>query len=316
MESFVRAATTGMEDDEPITEMPSFISSFEEERLKLSRNLPTQTSLTDGKVERTGGDLSRGVTKSDSRLSLDRGDEGESEDTRGNNNNNCNGGGEGDTRKTNTGEILSRNLGVSRFSANGCLPCGPEAENLDGTVNCVAAEGSESERGDWEKSDGETGEAVSANELTQFDLSSSAQGVEFAHLILRGRYKRHSDGKAATLNDSIDTKEHVYCTVYCIAKESHQKEFTDDETGTSDAPDLDLEREQEVGSTPELYTMDDLVDPFGDMVHYISSVQACAQPTMRICRVCLEGKSIAPLPCCRKAVCDECLELYVTSQVG
>lgn len=36
---------------------------------------------------------------------------------------------------------------------------------------------------------------------------------------------------------------------------------------------------------------------------------------MQSCRVCLEGKSIAPLPCCRKAVCDECLKLYVSSQV-
>ncbi|XP_008301723.1 E3 ubiquitin-protein ligase RNF217 [Stegastes partitus] len=34
------------------------------------------------------------------------------------------------------------------------------------------------------------------------------------------------------------------------------------------------------------------------------------------CRVCLEDKSIpTSLPCCRKSVCEECLRLYVSSQV-
>lgn len=34
------------------------------------------------------------------------------------------------------------------------------------------------------------------------------------------------------------------------------------------------------------------------------------------CRVCLEDKSIKPLPCCKKGVCEDCLKRYLSSQVG
>ncbi|XP_027704440.1 probable E3 ubiquitin-protein ligase RNF217 [Vombatus ursinus] len=33
------------------------------------------------------------------------------------------------------------------------------------------------------------------------------------------------------------------------------------------------------------------------------------------CRVCLEDKAIKPLTCCKKAVCEECLKRYLSSQV-
>ncbi|TKC50284.1 hypothetical protein EI555_003833, partial [Monodon monoceros] len=34
-----------------------------------------------------------------------------------------------------------------------------------------------------------------------------------------------------------------------------------------------------------------------------------------MCRVCLEDKPIKPLPCCKKAVCEECLKVYLSSQL-
>ncbi|XP_044780381.2 probable E3 ubiquitin-protein ligase RNF217 isoform X2 [Bubalus bubalis] len=34
-----------------------------------------------------------------------------------------------------------------------------------------------------------------------------------------------------------------------------------------------------------------------------------------MCRVCLEDKPIKPLPCCKKAVCEECLRVYLSSQI-
>lgn len=320
-----------MEDDEPIAEMPSFISSFEEGRTKLSRNLPTETSFADSKVERPVRDLSRRVTRSNSRLSLDGGEtepeersgEEEEKDAKGNNNNNCNGGGGGgERRRASAVEILRRNLGVSKspsLNTNSWMQCGAEHENHDGTVNGDLTNSDGSECDEWKKSSGETGEAGTGNERTKSDSTTSdAQGVEFAHLPGQCRHKGVSDSNTATVNESFRTKEHVYCTVYCIAKESLRKEITDDETATTDAPEMDLETDQEAGSSPEpaLYTLDDLVDPFGDMAHHLSFAQAGAETTMQSCRVCLEGKSIVPLPCCRKAVCDECLKLYVSSQVG
>uniref|UniRef100_A0A671WYH4 RBR-type E3 ubiquitin transferase n=1 Tax=Sparus aurata TaxID=8175 RepID=A0A671WYH4_SPAAU len=269
-----------MEDDGPIADackMPSFIGSFEEGRVKLSRNLQTETSFTDGKVERPVRDFG-----SDSGLLTPDGGEREPEegsgeeeekDAKGNNNNNCNGGGGGERRRASAVEILRRNFGVSkspslRLNTGSRMQCGDEREPREGGDYNDVKSGYGSECGDCGK--------------------------------------------------SFRTKEHVYCTVYCIANDSHRKEITDDEAVTSDAPEMDEGTGREAGSSPHpaLYTLDDLVDPFGDMAHGLSDAQAGGGTTMQSCRVCLEGKSIAPLPCCRKAVCDECLKLYVSSQVG
>ncbi|XP_076612650.1 E3 ubiquitin-protein ligase RNF217 [Chaetodon auriga] len=325
-------ATSGMEDDGPTADackMPSLISSFEEGRVKVSRNLPTETSLADSKVERPVRDLSRRV--SGSNLSLDGGERESEErsseeerDARGNNNNNCNGGG-GERRRASAVEILRRNFGVSRspslrLNTNSRMQCGAEHESHDGDVKNDDTNGSGRECGAWKKSDRETRGAGTENEPTLSDLTTSdVQRVELVTVTGQCHQRGDSDSNAVTLNESFNVKEHVYCTVYCIANDSHRKdvEISDDETVTSDAPEMDLETGQGAGSSPEpaLYTLDDLVDPFGDMAHRLSAVQAGAETTMQSCRVCLEGKSIAPLPCCRKAVCDECLKLYVSSQV-
>nr|XP_046229365.1 probable E3 ubiquitin-protein ligase RNF217 [Scatophagus argus] len=323
-------AISGMEDDGPIADackMPSFISTFEEGKVKLSRNLPTETSFTDSKVERSVRDLSCPVTRSNSRLSLDGGEReseersGEEEkDAGGNNNNNCNGGG-GERRRASAVEILRRNLGVSkspslRLNTNSRMQCGAEHESHDGNDNNDPTDVYGSECGDCKKSERETGEAGTENEPTASDLTTSnALGVEFVTVTGQCHHKGHSDGSVLTVTESFNTKQHVYCTVYCIANDTHGKEIADDETATSDATDMDKETGQEAGSSPEpaLYTLDDLVDPFGDIAHSLSAVQADGE--VQSCRVCLEGKSIAPLPCCRKAVCDECLKIYVSSQV-
>lgn len=47
----------------------------------------------------------------------------------------------------------------------------------------------------------------------------------------------------------------------------------------------------------------------------ISSLADGGHKVMMSCRVCLEDKSIKPLPCCKKGVCEECLKRYLSSQV-
>lgn len=317
--------TSGMEDAEPTTEMPSFISALEEGKTKLSGKLSSETSLPDSKVERPGADLDPTVPGSNPPLSLDgperesgdRGSERE-KDARGTltipNNH---GGGETERRRASVVEILRRNLGVSkstsvRVNINACGQFGLEYENYDGTVN-VITDGVGSEHG-CKKSDGGTGEAVTENEATPAGLTPNAPVVEFEflHLADACRHKCDTDGNEGTPDDSVDTKEHIYCTVYCIDNEREQKQVTGDALASSYVS----ESHQEVGSNLELYTMDDLVDPFGEMAHHLSGVQAGGETAVRSCRVCLESKSIAPLPCCRKVVCNECLGLYVSSQVG
>ncbi|XP_034556149.1 probable E3 ubiquitin-protein ligase RNF217 [Notolabrus celidotus] len=327
-------AISGMEDDEPIADackMPTFTGSFEEGRGKLSRNLPTETSFTDGKVERPVRDLSRRVIRSDSRASLD-GDEGdkeekrseeqeeEEEDAKGNNNNNCNGGGGGERRRRASAvEILRRNFGVSK-SHSLCLNTNPrmyhstEHGPLEGAGDTSVKHGGGSEG--CRKSECESGDAGTENEPTLSDLTTlDAQGGEVVSATGQCRHKGDSEDKT---DEFVNDEEHIYCTVYCIANDKHRRdaEITDDD---DTAPETDSETGHDMGgdiSEPVFYTLDDLVDPFGDIAHHrLSTVLSAADATMKSCQVCLEVKSIVPLPCCRKPVCDECLKLYVSPQV-
>ncbi|XP_068433260.1 E3 ubiquitin-protein ligase RNF217 isoform X2 [Clinocottus analis] len=326
-------ALSGMDDDEPIADactMPSFMSGLEEGRVKLSRNPPTETSFVDGKVEPSAvRDLSRRVTRSNSRLSLDGGErysgERGGEDAKGNNNNNCNSGGGGGEmrRRASAVEILRRNFGVSKspslcFNTNSRMQRGTELETREGNGHSDVS----TERGECKKSERETGDAGTQNEPTASDSTTSDEkGVERVTVTgQQRRHKRDGDVNAVASDESFNAKEHVYCTVYCTAGDSRRLqdvEITDDEAAvTSDVrPDGDLE----MGPSPKppaLYTLDDLVDPLDDVTRRLSAEQAGAETaTQQGCRVCLEEKTIAPLPCCRKAVCDECLKLYVSSQV-
>ncbi|KAG7508770.1 hypothetical protein JOB18_023627 [Solea senegalensis] len=318
-----------MDDDGPVNDaciMPSFIGCLEEGRVKLSRNLPTQSSLADSKVERSVRALSRRVTRANSRLSLDEGERApeersseEDKDAESNNNNNCNSGGGERRRRASAVEILRRNFAVVkspslRLNSSGRMHRDTERENHPGNDNNDALHGHGSECGECAKSDRETGEDGTKNEPTLSELTTSDADVVRCHHLC------DNDVSTASLDESLRVKEHVYCTVYCIANDIHHRDTdtTYDETVSSDEPDAeDSEAGPDADSSPEpsLYTLDDLGDPFGDMVHQLFKEQADAESATQSCRVCLEDKTIAPLPCCRKAVCDECLKLYVSSQV-
>ncbi|XP_060947878.1 probable E3 ubiquitin-protein ligase RNF217 [Limanda limanda] len=307
-----------MDDDGPVADacgMPSFIGRFEEEeeekeekeekgRARLSRSL--ETSFADG--------------RSDSRWSLDggggrsRGDGGK--DAGGNNNNNCNGGGGGGggerrRRRASAVEILRRNLGVVkspslRFTAGRRMQ--------DNNRSSVIHDGHGGDCGDGKKSDAETGDAGVRNEPTPSELTASDAGADQRHRT------RDSDSTTVSVEESRGVKQHVYCTVYCIANELHRAGSAHrrgEEAEAPDPADPGSEAEPEAGSSPEppLYTLDDLVDPFGDISNQLYKDRDDAGSAVRGCRVCLEDKPIEPLLCCRMAVCDECLKLYVSSQV-
>ncbi|KAJ0026965.1 hypothetical protein NQD34_017965 [Periophthalmus magnuspinnatus] len=327
-------AFPGMEDEGPIADqstMPSFISSFEDGRAKLSLNLSSETSFSDAKVERSVIDLTGRVTVSDSQLSsveLDGGteertSEEEEKDAEGNNNNNCNSGGPGGERRRASAVeiILRRNFGTVSKSPSLCLnvctrtPCEPEDDNHQRNTT-TSGDGTGNEK----KSSQETGEPVVKNEHTLSD-TGDVKGVGF----VTTECQNVSDNDGSTLSsvESINTKEHVYCTVYCIANDKNLKDYDlpNHSNETLAFPDNEVysvaEMEMYPSSSPEpdLYTLEDLVDPIADLSHRLSMEQAGAETTAQLCRVCLESKTILSLPCCGMAVCEECLRLYVSSQV-
>uniref|UniRef100_A0A8C6SVS1 RBR-type E3 ubiquitin transferase n=1 Tax=Neogobius melanostomus TaxID=47308 RepID=A0A8C6SVS1_9GOBI len=312
-----------MEDEGPIADqctMPSFISSFEEGRARLSRTLSTETYLTGNKVETPVIDLNGHVTASDSQLSrgeLDRGTEErgaeEGKDAEGNNNNNCNsGGGGGERRRASAVEILlRRNFGTVSKSPSLCLNastrvwCGTEGDSHR-RISATSRDGNERK-----SSRQETDEAAVQNEHT----SSDTADVNEVQIVTNECHNGADDNSSSTLslNESFDAKEHVYCTVYCIANDEN---LNDHELPNSiETPAFEQEMYPSSGPEPVLYTLDDLVDPFGDLSHRLSVEQAAAETAAQFCPVCLESKTTMPLPCCALTVCEDCLKLYVSSQV-
>ncbi|XP_053699718.1 probable E3 ubiquitin-protein ligase RNF217 [Synchiropus splendidus] len=314
--------TSVMEDEGPMTDkckMPSFIRSFDQGRARVSRS---QTSLSDTKVDRSVDGPIRRVSRVNSRLSLDEGagesggSGGSEKDAESNNNNNCNSAG-GERRRSSAVEILMRNFGVTkppslRLGGSGRLQSGEVTESPDKSASDVRA-GDE-----CQKSHQETGDAVTENESTSTELPTST-GQRVGSNQLKAKF--HHDCDSLSLDETNSVKEDVYCSVYCIADDSRRQsvEITacHDETVAEGAQELASETKQVAGSSPAPvpYTLDDLMDSVGDMTHWWPLEGNGEEEAVQICRVCLEEKTIAPLPCCRKALCEDCVRLYVSSQV-
>ncbi|XP_078068935.1 E3 ubiquitin-protein ligase RNF217 [Mustelus asterias] len=129
-----------------------------------------------------------------------------------------------------------------------------------------------------------------------------------------------------------ECSQHVYCTVYCVENENYQRSALPDQTGgqrVDEPPDsgraTPTASSGQTGrdATPspagfglptrEPFTISRQIDlnsvvgtPYpGEYRHFI----------ILTCRVCLDDKPIRPLPCCKKAVCEECLKRYLSNQV-
>ncbi|XP_012724238.3 probable E3 ubiquitin-protein ligase RNF217 [Fundulus heteroclitus] len=330
-------AKSGMEDDESIAdacEMPSFMSNIEEGRGKLSRNQTTGTSIPDGEVGRPLGDLSRPVIRSKSRLSLDgrtgkRSGEGE-RDAEGNNNNNCNSAGVGAAgrrrRRASAVEVLRRNFGDSK-SPSHCSSTKSRMQSEvehgaggeSGNTDCKDVQGAQS--GECQKSDAETGGAGGKNEPPLSESTTSdVAGVQRLTVADKCHLKAEDVSNNGASGESLGATKHVYCTVYCIANDMHgtDAEITDRHDDAAAAASDGAETDSgavtvgDLDAEPEPYTPCEMLDPYWDRFQRLERAQAGG---LDCCRVCLEEKTIASLPCCGKAVCDECLKLYVSSQV-
>ncbi|KAB5540028.1 hypothetical protein PHYPO_G00096420 [Pangasianodon hypophthalmus] len=131
--------------------------------------------------------------------------------------------------------------------------------------------------------------------------------------------EENSDSRSA--DEHHQSKEHVYCTVYCIANDNYRKPSDttlSSERGSPSPSDLSVlpptdssnsDPDIELDHYPEPYTLSDLAEPpVLSNVLYVNNI-------ILQCRVCLVIRSISSLHCCKKPVCEECMKTYISSQV-
>nr|XP_057913059.1 probable E3 ubiquitin-protein ligase RNF217 [Doryrhamphus excisus] len=306
-----------MGQDRPVMEDDASIHdtckrpTFTDDKVKAFSDLPTGSS----KVEVSLRNLDR-RRASRGKLSHDEEQKKEEEqdsDAEDNNNNNCNGA----PRGAGIVELLRGSL-LAWTSPLDCTSPGGRMQGdseVDKAAVCVDKSGHEGEKDPR----GKPGEAGIENEAIPVVLTSSdTRGVDIVSLLDTQRLKRDTNQTTVSLDATSSGKEHVYCTVYCIADDSDLDDTArfkhrDDTVTTQDDRHTTSSENDLV-----LYTTEDLVDPLGeaDLQRRLTALQTGARAAeVQRCRVCLEEKTIAPLPCCRKLVCDECLTLYVGSQV-
>ncbi|XP_053918521.1 E3 ubiquitin-protein ligase RNF217 isoform X2 [Cuculus canorus] len=97
-------------------------------------------------------------------------------------------------------------------------------------------------------------------------------------------------------------RRHVYCTVYCVEN---------DRPAAPGQPQPPARRGvAAAGDGVEVVDLYLLPEPFSGLI-----AGEFGPLLVLSCRVCLEEKPIKPLSCCKKAVCEECLKRYLSSQV-
>ncbi|XP_054425887.1 E3 ubiquitin-protein ligase RNF217 [Pteronotus mesoamericanus] len=137
-------------------------------------------------------------------------------------------------------------------------------------------------------------------------------------------------------------KRQVFCSVFCVENDLPQDPTTEKLSPPASPPRtppvLDPPSAPASFLSPRLSLPTDPLSPDGGSIELefylapepfsvpsllgappysgLSGVGDPYAPLMVLmCRVCLEDKPIKPLPCCKKAVCEECLKVYLSSQV-
>ncbi|XP_051472259.1 E3 ubiquitin-protein ligase RNF217 isoform X2 [Apus apus] len=116
-------------------------------------------------------------------------------------------------------------------------------------------------------------------------------------------------------------RRHVYCTVYCVENDRPAAAPATPRGGPSGGgPGVGqpgARRGVAAGGDPlsargsiEVVDLYLLPEPFSGLI-----AGEFGPLLVLSCRVCLEEKPIKPLSCCKKAVCEECLKRYLSSQV-
>ncbi|KAM5164143.1 E3 ubiquitin-protein ligase RNF217 [Mantella aurantiaca] len=198
------------------------------------------------------------------------------------------------------------------------LGMGDQHEELQHTQHIASSEEEEDDDDDEEEDDGGsdggvladpygvTGEAQDPEELAPRDRPvDSVESGRFTREVMLG----------SSLGRKPKKRCGVLCTVYCVESDLSGEMppvYPEEPRRMSDPLSRSSPHRPpngELALSPaslELELSPFLISSLGD---------SAGHKVMMSCRVCLEDKSIKPLACCKKGVCEECLKRYLSSQV-
>ncbi|KAF5907008.1 E3 ubiquitin-protein ligase, partial [Clarias magur] len=211
-------------------------------------------------------------------------------------------------RTTSPVEILRRNLGKAKPAGDSHVETSRELDKVDSMLENLDIR------------------RLALNRRTRCSLNEEQGSISdfpdfFPSLDLEDPELAVSQDSTSADEHHDQSKEHVYCTVYCIANDNYRKPSETTQSSergspsTSDLsalPSTDLsssDPDQEPDGYPESYTLSDLADP-----PVLSNVLYVNNMIIQ-CRVCLVLRSIQSLHCCKKPVCEDCMKTYISSQV-
>ncbi|KAF4071042.1 hypothetical protein AMELA_G00280410 [Ameiurus melas] len=215
-------------------------------------------------------------------------------------------------RRTSPVEILRINLGIAKTSgtaADSHVETPRDLDKVDSMLENLERRRSARNRRTRCSSSPNNAEERTSDFLTSLEFEDPELPVSEDPVESRSAEERHR------------SKEHVYCTVYCIANDNYRKSSETtlpSERGSPSPSDLSAlpptdssvsDPDTELDRFPEPYTLNDLADPpMLSNVLYVNNI-------ILQCRVCLGIRSIRSLHCCKKPVCEECMKTYISSQV-
>ncbi|KAK3516351.1 hypothetical protein QTP70_009408 [Hemibagrus guttatus] len=214
-------------------------------------------------------------------------------------------------RKTSPVEILRRNFGIAKTSGTGGgsnVESPRELDKVDSMLENLDQRRNRRTRCSSSLNEEEENHSEFPDFVTSLELEDPELPVSEENGDIRSADERHQ------------SKEHVFCTVYCIANDNYRKpsEITlSSEHGSPSPSDVSVlpptdssnsNQDPELDHYPDMYTLSDLADPpMLNNVLYMDNI-----PLQ--CRVCLVVRSITSLHCCKKPVCEECMKTYITTQ--
>ncbi|XP_061100009.1 probable E3 ubiquitin-protein ligase RNF217 [Conger conger] len=228
-------------------------------------------------------------------------------------------------RKPTAVDILRRNFGTPRPLTNVDSNLAEEQrDNQDVSVGTDLKKPADSqERGKSMASESEHCVCI-GNEQVDSEHKSGLTASDLDEVEL-SEPEENRETKSGGGDDIYLSKEHVYCTVYCIANDNYRRQADnlggqvdfDGGVMTTDVAiqpvkDLRQQADLELGHYPEPFTLTNLIDSRTLSNFYNGEYSVSVVLT---CRICLEDKNIKPLHCCKKPVCEECLKRYISSQV-